>query len=366
MARMMAAKCVFWGGCLVLGCLNWGICREGGDASIPCGVGFYGSPAVLWEKGLRLPETGANAVVVGYEAITADMVERCHSEGARIFADFGVFVGSQIAEQHPELWPIGAKGKTLEKEGWYLGLCPAYEWYKEGKLAQIREFLHQTPVDGVYLDFIRWPCYWEAPEPRTEQSCFCDNALSLFSQDRGVRIYGHTTRQKARYILRHHREKWGSWKAEQITSFVRQVRAVIEATRPEALLGLFVVPWRREEYDNAIIGVIGQDFPALAQYVDVFSPMVYYAMCKREIAWVGEYSNWLAEDTGKTVWPIVQATNDPCPVSADELAQVLHEALSGSARGVLVFTLDALLGEPQKLEVTKKAFSRFPEKEGSQ
>lgn len=333
---------------------------------MPRGVGFYGSPTLVWEKGLSLSDTGADVVVVGYEAITPEMVEGCHREGVRIFADFAIFMGAGMAEQHPELWPIGENGKRIEKEGWYLGLCPTYEWLKEAKLKQIGDFLRQTPVDGVFLDFIRWPCYWEVPEPVIEQSCFCENSLSRFSIEEGVEIYGLTTRQKARYILQHYRQEWASWKAEEITGFVRRAAAVVKGARSKALLGLFVVPWRPEEYDNAIGEVICQDFPALAQSADIFSPMVYHAMCNREVEWVREYSSWLAGITGKPVWPIVQATNVPRAVPAEELTQVLKEAFSAPVSGLLVFTMEAVLQEPEKLKAVKEVFSDFDNKGGSQ
>lgn len=330
---------------------------------MPKTVGFYGSPVGLWEKGLSLRELGINTVVAGKDAVNQEMVDRCHAEGAKVYGDFSFFVGADTAEKHPELWPIGEDGKRLEPVEWYLGLCPTYEWYRQEKLQEISDFLKLTPVDGIYLDFIRWPCHWEVLQPKIEQSCFCDNALSLFSAATGIEIHGHTTRQKASQILRHHLDAWTNWKAEQITSFVRDVRRVVEEARPGTSIGLFAVPWKPDEYDDAIARIIGQDFPALAQYVDVFSPMVYHAMCGREVGWVGDYSAWLAERTGKPIRPIVQATNDTRTVSPEEFAQILQQALAPSTDGLIIFTLDALLNEPEKLEIVRKTVTEFSRKE---
>ena len=351
--------------CLLVSFVFVGVGRaEAVDYPVSPRLGFYGSPKGLWDKGLSMSEMGANLVVVPAASVTPEMAERCHAEGAQVFADFAIFAGAEVAEKHPELWPIGADGKRLRKQEWYLGLCPTYEWYRRERLTEIRNLLVNVPVDGIYLDFIRWPCHWEVSDPRLEQSCFCDNALSLFSRDTGISIYGLTTRQKAHYIRRHYPQAWAQWRAEDITSFVREARNTVEKARPGTLLGVFTVPWKPEEYDNAIMNIIGQDFPALADHVDVFSPMVYHAMCNRDVTWVGEYSKWLAEATGKAVWPIVQVKDASRAVSAEEFAEVLHQALCPATRGVLVFTLDALLEQREKLEVARQVFCTF--KEGSQ
>ena len=49
--------------------------------------------------------------------------------------------------------------------------------------------------------------------------------------------------------------------------------------RPQALLGLFGVPWRLSDRGGAILNIIGQDSRALGEHVDVFSPMAYHPGC---------------------------------------------------------------------------------------
>jgi len=141
-------------------------------------------------------------------------------------------------------------------------------------------------------------------------------------------------------------------------------KAVLKHLRPDAILGLFGVPWRPADHDGAILKIVGQDYNALGEHVDVFSPMVYHMMCGRPLSWIGEVveevHNVVEEVhnlTGKPVWPIIQSVDQPsAPLSAEEYGQALDIALSGPAsEGVLVFQMESALDEA-KLEVTKSRF----------
>jgi hypothetical protein len=318
--------------------------------------GVFGSPQALWEKGLTLREAGIDAVFVGHGSLTEAIVARCHREGARVFAEFGVFQGKKVAGARPELWPIGADGKRLEPDDWYLGLCPNIDAYRKEKLAEITKTAQKLAIDGVWLDFIRFPGHWEVRAPRLEQSCFCDASLKQFARAARLTLPPGDTRARATWILREHGEAWTRWKCARIAGFARDARRALKAARPTPtlrvgtrLLGAFVVPWRAGERDGAIRAILGQEFALLARHVDVFSPMVYHRMVGHPVAWVGEIAADLRAATDKPVWPIVQAVDAPKgeTVAPGELAQALQESFA-HGDGALVFTLDALLQQPAK------------------
>jgi hypothetical protein len=102
--------------------------------------------------------------------------------------------------------------------------------------------------------------------------------------------------------------------------------------------------------------VIGQDYRALGRYVDVFSPMVYHTMCGYPVEWIGAVTQEVYALSGKRVWPIVQAVDEPVPLSVEEYGQALDVVLNEpTADGVLVFTLESALAE-EKLAVTQTRF----------
>jgi hypothetical protein len=138
---------------------------------------------------------------------------------------------------------------------------------------------------------------------------------------------------------------------------VKEAREALQRARPGALLGLFGVPWRLADYDGAILSIIGQDYRALGDHVDIFSPMVYHRMCGFDTAWIGRVTAEVHALSGKPLWPIVQSVDEPGPLSAEEYGEALDAALhSPASDGVLVFTLDGALAA-DKLAVTRNRFA---------
>jgi len=318
--------------------------------------GIFGSPQEIWDRGETLADWHINAVFVGHGALSPEFIERCHREGAKVYGEFGVFVGREIAEKHPELWPIGADGKPLQPDEWYLGLCPAHEWYVQEKLTELREMARAFPVDGVWLDFIRWPCHWEVPQPRIEESCFCDYAVARFAAETGCQVTGDTPAEHAQSILSNYPSQWARWKADQIIAFCRASKNILGHERPGAILGIFSVPWSPADYDDAIDRIIAQDFQGLARYVDAFSPMAYHAMCGWSPEWVGEHTAYLVQRTGRDVWPIVQAADTP-PVTPDEFQRSMEAALAAGATGLMPFTLSDVLKSEEKTAVLRALYT---------
>lgn len=320
-------------------------------------LGVFGSPKLLWDRGEALSDYHINAVFVGHGALKPDLIERCHREGAKVYAEIGIFVGAKVAEEHPELWPINEHGEKMEKDGWYLGLCPNYNWYFRQKLDEVAELAEEYDIAGLWLDFIRFPGHWEVEQPRLEQGCFCDESLKDFGDFAGIEIEGQTTAEKAGFILSKHSDAWTRFKCQRIADFCRQAKERLEEHRPQAILGMFSVPWTEENYDDAIHRIIAQDFELLAEHVDVFSSMSYHLMCGFPPEWVGEYNQYLVDKTGRDVWPIVQAVNKPEDLSPAEFRQVLELGLTGGATGVQVFTLKALVEQEEKLEALKEVYA---------
>jgi hypothetical protein len=90
--------------------------------------------------------------------------------------------------------------------------------------------------------------------------------------------------------------------------------------------------------------------------VDVFSPMVYHAMCGHPVEWIGAVTEEIQALGGKPVWPIVQSVDEPRPLPVAEYGRALDMALNHPAsEGVLVFTLKSALQEV-KLAATKARF----------
>jgi uncharacterized lipoprotein YddW (UPF0748 family) len=192
--------------------------------------------------------------------------------------------------------------------------------------------------------------------PRIEQSCFCDVSLEKFQAAAKVTVPPGSTAERAAWILAHRRGEWTRWKCAQIVDFVREARRILKAERPNALLGMFSVPWAPADYQGAITEIIAQDMALLSRDIDVFSPMVYHRMCNRPVSWVGDHARYLAGVTGKRVWPIVQAADAPKgeTVAPAEFEQVLRQGLTTG--GVLAFTLTHVLESAGKTAALRRVY----------
>jgi hypothetical protein len=307
------------------------------------------------EQAALLRSWGNTGVFGGYQ--DPEFVEAVHAAGIKIYAEFGCFVGAEWWERVPASRPVTDKGEPLEKEGWYCGVNPSTPQVRQEQLVALERLLTDYAIDGVWLDFIRWPCHWESPDPYLPRTSFDPETLDRFSRDTGVALPPGDVPTVARALLAQHEAGWTAWRCGQITSWVAEARAVLERARPGAILGLFGVPWRLVDHDGAIFKVIGQDYRALGQYVDVFSPMVYHRMCGQPPDWIGEVTEEVHALTGKPVWPIIQSVDEPTPFSAEEYGQAIDVALhSGGSDGVLVFTMKGVVTDEAKLAVTKARF----------
>jgi len=327
-------------------------------------LGVFGSPEPLWKAGARLSDYHITAVFIGHGSLSDDLIRRCHREGAKVYAEFGVFAGAGAAERYPELWPINEKGERHEKDEWYLGLCPHVEWYRNEKIELVRKLAREYDIDGLWLDFIRYPGHWEVHQPRLEQACFSEPCLAAFEQATRIRLPAGDAATKARFILGEHADEWTRFKCQTILDFCRDAREALKQERPDALLGMFCVPWTEQNYDDAIHEIIAQDFELLAEAVDVFSPMSYHAMCGWPVEWVGRFNEYLGAKTGREVWPIVQATEreeryGDSPVDAEGFRKALTQGLSGGSTGVLMFRIVDCTDESGKLRVLQEVYGEY-------
>ncbi len=321
-------------------------------------LGIYGDPSTFWRRGGRLSDLGVNAVFA-HHGLGAEQAERAHREGACVFAEFGVFRNRRLANQRPELWPIGPDGRPIPPTERFLGLCPTNEQYNEEKLEELRSLVRERELMGVWLDYLHFHSDFELPDPPLVQSCFNDSCLARFEAETGIRPQGNFRADKAKWILTNHGQAWTDWKCSVITDFARRAREVIDAERPGMLLGIYSCPWTDEEYDGAMRRIVGEDLADLAQYVDVFSPMVYHGNCERPADWPEAYTRWLRRKLdgvrpGCRIWPIVQGGGTPShrpPVTPEGFRTALEGAFRGGGTGVMFYHFAAVAREEAKLRV---------------
>lgn len=325
--------------------------------------GVFGFPvdnSIIKERGYggiarHLKSLGVNTVVGA--PLNQELIRELHAQGIKVYAEVGIFTGQEYWIKDPGTRPINSQGEPIAKQDWYVGLCPTQEKLRGEKLSYIKKIVEDFEIDGIWLDFIRYPCHWEVVFPILEETCFCDVCIEKFKNDAKVSfpVDLKSAKDKAGFIMGSCKLKWYDWRCEQITSFVREAKKILSDKNPRLELGLFAVPWVEGEFDNAIISIIAQDFKKLSTYIDIFSPMVYYKMCGKDKSWVGKVIRNMQDKTNKKIVPILQAEG----ISQIELAQDINEALLNSNSGVVIFNADTILNDDKKENTVRGIFNGF-------
>ncbi len=339
--------------------------------------GAYSSPDPFWQKGARLDEYGINAIFVHAGSIDTDVIRRCRTEGARVFAEFPTFNGSGwltkqdgdrevVIEKHSDAWPIDEKGQRSPKQTWFLGICPTNETFLTARLEALKQRVTSHKLDGVWLDYLHWHAQFEDPKPRLPETCFNESCVKRFQEESGITVKGIRPEEWARDILGKHQQRWRDWRCSVVVNFARSCREILWQHAPHLLLGNYQCAWRDDEYGGARRKTLGLDLRSMAQVFDVMSPMLYHGRSGHSTGWVSQNVKWLCNELRLTgtpserlkVWPIVQAWSDPNgqKVSPEEFEKVLWGGVAGCARGVMMFTLGAVAEDEQKMAVLKKAY----------
>ena len=266
-------------------------------------------------------------------------IQAYRAKGLKVFLTITVFGGGKNQwKQYPDAQPYLANGKSLGHDGFsHGGMCPSNQNWRDNRLALIDSILTQfgDDIDGIWLDYIRYPGYWETLLPECPDTCYCPLCLSLFQKKFAINL-PDTINQKdtAAWIQANVPKKWIQWKQYQIESFVSLVKERLNKHHRKLLLGLFIVPWTKGEKLNAISYYLGQNAFSLSNRADVISPMLYHRMCHKPLSWIGQMIQYYKETANCHVWPIIQA--EAC--LPDEFKQASVIAGQSGADGLLVYT----------------------------
>ena len=219
-------------------------------------------------------------------------IAQARRKGLRIHAWFNVcLVGNlsrvpassqHVALQHPDWLLLPEKlfpspGKTparsasqvsrLQAElrktrGQGLFLDPTHPGVQAHLVEVVQELLSRYPVDGLHLDYIRYP---------DARVSFTPAAIDAFARTLPESI-GEKARSDPLIDTRRHPDLWSAFRQKSVTELTRQIASAARQTRPQILVSAAVIADREEATT-----LRGQDwFQWLEEgIVDVVCPMAY-------------------------------------------------------------------------------------------
>ena len=321
---------------------------------------FWGERSRANSNLARLRDCGVNAIMTESDRYESSMLDATHKVGLRFFA--GVACFSDHASnfrslcQRPELWPVLETGERRPQMEWYVGMSPTDWRPRKEALAQIKSIARTYPVDGIFLDFARWPLHWEIElrpgRGRPLDSSFDAATLTMFEKATGALPRGlDSTKARAAWIRRNRLADWVEFKCKVVSDFVGEAQNALKEANADAELGIYVVP----DVNGLTEPLTGQRIKDLEPLVDWMAPMLYHNILLQPPAWIASTLAPLVTIAGEKTLPVLQADSnrDPAlvgdwgpPMSdvawSETLSQVAGRTDIG---GLIVFPGMALMGE---------------------
>ncbi len=227
---------------------------------------FYRSTLEPWAEQFDFKDPGFDPL--------ATMIEETHSRGMRLVAWVNVVPAwwgltpptapNHVYNKHPEWLWYDQKGKRQAlSEKFYVSLNPCLPEVRAHIVAVVNEIVSNYAIDGLHLDYMRFPN--EAPAtPAGTDIDYPRDAKTL-------QLFAAATKKTPDQDP----PAWDKWRTAQVTELVRQIRAKVRAQKPEVEV-------------SSAVGVKRES--ALTHHQDAYT--------------------WLAEDLVDAVYPM-NYTADP-------------------------------------------------------
>jgi uncharacterized lipoprotein YddW (UPF0748 family) len=240
------------------------------------------------------------------------------------------------------------KAQGADIEGLYVSPVP--EEAASATVAVVADIVARYPVDGVHLDYVRYP---------NEDFDYSRGALEAFRTDvlrRMDSVAGRPRSLPAAQDLVAWTEafpdEWRNFRRDRLTSLVARIRESVKARRPDVIVSAAVSPDPVEAATRRL-----QDWGAWLRdgLLDVVCPMAYAsdrATFTAQVAHVREVAG------PRPVWAGIGAYR----LSSSDTVENIRIARRLGAAGVILFSYDALVSLPRGLDylaqVSRAAFAQ--------
>jgi len=131
---------------------------------------------------------------------------------------------NQLLYRHPEWFWYDQHGDRQQLSDFYVSLNPSLPEVRRYIVSVFREIVAGYDVDGLHLDYVRFPN--EPPAtPRGSDIDYSQDARTLAQFKRDT---GHTPESDP--------DGWKRWRAEQVTKLVSDIKSMIRWTKPHVAL----------------------------------------------------------------------------------------------------------------------------------
>ena len=196
----------------------------------------------------------------------------------------------QIAQAYPNWFNRSRDGDSSLTHPpyveYYKWLCPNKIEVQEYLLAKIDEICNIENLNGIHLDYIRYPdvILPEAIQPRygldqkSEEAqydfCYCDTCRNLFRQISGKDPLNVQDPSRD--------EAWLEFRLQSVNNLVERIAELVNNRKKELSAAVFPHP-------EIAVKLVRQDWTSWS--LDAVFPMIYYKFYKKDLKWISKIVN---------------------------------------------------------------------------
>lgn len=217
----------------------------------------------------------------------------------------------------------------------------------------VGEIAAKYPVDGVHLDYVRFPNDEFDYSPAAMDQFKASILPDLSDRDKREAAAREALDPAAYPNL--YPERWSDFRRSRLTSLVIKLRAAVKAARPEAIVSAAVVPDAQLAFDSRLQDWRGWIDQSL---LDVICPMAYTTetdLFQKQIAAARSYAG------SRPIWAGIGAYQ----LSPEQTLVHIAAANKLGAAGIILFSYDSLTMPPNGAgsvsELGRAAFGTAPE-----
>lgn len=210
-------------------------CQQGGFNTVIFqvrgnGTVFYPSKIEPWAEQFNFSSPGFDPLAVA--------IEEAHKRKMELHPWVNVMpawrgrrppnCAEQLYNKHPEWFWFDQHGKRQALCDFYVSLNPCLPEVRNYIVSVFREIVANYPIDGLHMDYIRFPS--EPPAiPAGSGLDYPHDAktLALYKQATGLAPDAN-------------KANWDKWRTDQVTQLVADIRSMMRQTRPSAVLSASV------------------------------------------------------------------------------------------------------------------------------
>jgi uncharacterized lipoprotein YddW (UPF0748 family) len=128
--------------------------------------------------------------------------------------------GNHLYYTHPEWFLVDQKGRRQPMTGWYISLNPCLPEVRSYLVSVCREIVSNYPVDGLHLDYIRFPL---EKSPKGSDYPYDPRTIEFYRQATGLKPWQN-------------KSAWSQWRTAQVTQVVREIRTMLQQEHPKVRL----------------------------------------------------------------------------------------------------------------------------------